>query len=105
MFLFYRVFGDSNYAPATAAACPAPDNALPTPAEPLLVAVKSRGHGQWGSGTRRGKQALFSRVLTHGRSLGFSKTTTLGNWSANILVHSRSSVHPEADKNVRAPAA
>ena len=35
------------------------------------------------------------------RSLGFSKTTTLGRWSADILVRSRSSVHPEADKNVQ----
>jgi len=31
----------------------------------------------------------------------FSKTTTLGNWSADILVRSRSSVNPEADRNVR----
>ena len=34
----------------------------------------------------------------------FSKTTTLGNWSADILVRSRSSVNPEADRNVRAGA-
>ena len=30
-----------------------------------------------------------------------SKTTTLGNWSADILVRSRRSVNPEADRNVR----
>ena len=32
----------------------------------------------------------------------FSKITTLGNWSADILVRSRRSVNPEADRNVRA---
>jgi len=35
------------------------------------------------------------------RILDFSKTTTLGNWRADILVRSRRSVNPEADRNVQ----
>jgi len=31
--------------------------------------------------------------------MGISKTITLGNWSADILVRSRISVNPEADRN------
>jgi len=47
----------------------------------------------------------YSRPLTRRvRISDFSKTTTLGNWSADILVRSRRSVNPEADRNVRAGA-
>ncbi len=35
------------------------------------------------------------------RIADFSKTTTLGNWSADILVRSRTSVNPEANRNVQ----
>jgi hypothetical protein len=43
-------------------------------------------------------QRQYNRAV---RLLDFSKTTTPGNWSADILVRSRISANPEADKNVQ----
>ena len=45
-----------------------------------------------------------SKMRTFVRISDFSKTTTRGNWSADILVRSRTSVNPEADRNVCAGA-
>jgi len=49
-------------------------------------------------------QVFYSRLALAlaVRISDFSKITTLGNWSADILVRSRRSVNPEADRNVRA---
>ena len=51
-------------------------------------------------------QVFYSRLALAlaVRISDFSKITTLGNWSADILVRSRRSVNPEADRNVRAGA-
>jgi len=63
------------------------------------------GPAEWAESLDRlGLEVVRRTTAVCGYLEDFPKTTTLGNWSADILVRSRSSVNPEADRNVRAGA-